>query len=276
VGPSRRNVLTLIAATPWLAAAAPAPLEVAYGADLAQRLDIYPRPGLAAAPMLLFVHGGAWTVGDKRDVYALPEFAGRHGLLLASANHRPGVGAAKAAEDVAAAAAWMLSEAPRYGGDARRLFLMGHSSGGHLAALVGVDPQYLAARGRSPADLAGVIGVDGAGYDAASQLPAMRRRLPPSEIAMWTRAFGDAAAALSPVRLVRPGRRYPPFLLFYTDHPGARRYCQELAAALAAAGDAVAVVEAPGKTHDEINIDLGRPGDDAGERAARFIVTGAP
>jgi acetyl esterase/lipase len=265
-----------MAATPCLGAAAPGPVEVAYGPDPAQRLDVYPRPGLAAAPMLLFVHGGAWTIGDKRDVYALPAFAERHGLLLASANHRPGVGAASAAADVAAAAAWVLENGAGYGGAARRLFLMGHSSGGHLAALVGVDPRWLAAHGRAPADLAGVIGVDGAGYDAASQLPAMRRHLRPSEMAMWAMAFAGAAAALSPIRQVRPDGRYPPFLLFYTDHPGGRKYCLELAAALAAAGDRAAVVEAPGKTHEAINVDLGRPGDAAGERVAGFIATGTP
>jgi acetyl esterase/lipase len=197
-------------------------------------------------------------------------------LLLASTNHRPGVGAEAAAQDVAAAAAWLLREGPRHGGDARRLFLMGHSSGGHLAALVGVDPRFLAAQGRAPADLAGVIGVDGAGYDAEVELAGMARRLPPAEYAQWTTAFGDHAAALSPIRLVRPDGRYPPFLLLYTDHPGGRRFSQQLAAELAAAGDPAAVVEAPAKSHEAINIDLGRPGDPAGERVARFIATGTP
>jgi acetyl esterase/lipase len=265
-----------VAATPWLSAAAPAPVEIAYGPDPAQRLDVYPRPDLVAAPTLLFVHGGAWTIGDKRDVNALPGFAERHGCLLASTNHRPGVGAERAAEDVAAAAAWMLSQGVRYGGDTKRLFLMGHSSGGHLAALVGVDPRYLAAHGRAPTDLAGVIGVDGAGYDPAVELAGMALHLRPSEMAMWTTAFGEGAAGLSPIRLVRPDGRYPPFLLLYTDHPGGRKYSQELAAELAAAGDRVAVVEAPGKSHQQINTDLGLPGDAAGERVARFVATGAP
>jgi len=272
----RRRVLAGIAAAPLVATAATGPVEFAYGPDPAQRLDVYPQAGLARAPMLLFAHGGAWTVGDKRDVHALPAFAQRRGFLLASTNHRPGVGAEMAAQDAAAATAWMFREGPRYGGDARRAFLMGHSSGGHLAALVGVDPRFLAPYGRSPTDLAGVIGVDGAGYDAVIELSGMARRLPPSEFAQWTTAFGERAAALSPIRLVRPDRRYPPFLLLYTDHPGGRRFSQELAAALAAAGDAVAVVEAPGKSHDAINVDLGRPGDPAGERAARFIATGTP
>jgi len=125
-------------------------------------------------------------------------------------------------------------------------------------------------------DLAGVIGVDGAGYDAVTELAGMARRLRPSEFAQWTTAFGDHGAALSPIRLVRPDGRYPPFLLLYTDHPGGRRFSQQLAAALAAAGDRAAVVEAPGKSHDAINIDLGQRGDPAGERVALFIATGTP
>jgi acetyl esterase/lipase len=224
--------------------------------------------------MLLFIHGGAWTTGDKRDVGALPAYARRHGFLLASAGYRLGAGADKAAEDVAAATAWLLDNGARFGGDQKRLFLMGHSAGGHLAALVAIDPQYLAAHGHAPADLAGVIGLDGAGYDAAADVAAMSRLMHPSDIAAWTQAFGGRAAALSPTRLVRPDGRYPPFLLFYTDHPGARRFCLDLAARLRATGDRAAVVDAPGKSHDAINTDMGLPGDPAGERAAQFITAG--
>jgi acetyl esterase/lipase len=249
-------------------------LEVAYGPGPLQRLDIYPRAGQAGAPILLFVHGGAWTTGDKRDVGALPEYARRHGFLLASAGYRLGAGADKAAEDVAAATARLLDNAARWGGDPNRLFLMGHSAGGHLAALIAIDPQYLAAQGHAPADLAGVIGVDGAGYDAASDLAAMSRLMRPADIAGWTRAFGDRASALSPTRLVRPDGHYPPFLLFYTGHPSARRFCLDLAVRLRAAGDRVVVVDAPGKSHEEINTDIGLPGDPAGERAANFLSTG--
>jgi acetyl esterase/lipase len=255
--------------------APPAAIAIPYGPAPLQRLDLYAQAGLAAAPTLLFVHGGAWGSGDKRDVYALPDYARRHGFLLASAGYRLAIGAGKAAEDVSAAIAWLLANAARYGGDPRRLFVAGHSAGGHLAALVAIDPHYLAAHDRAPADLAGVIGIDGAGYDAASELPHMEAIMRPSDVALWTRAFAGDAAALSPVRQVRLGQRYPPFLLFYTDHPGGRFYCEALGARLRAAGGVAAVVEAPGDTHVQINLRFGRVGDPVGERAARFVATGA-
>ena len=270
--PTRR---TLLASAAALLAGAPAPLEIAYGRARLQRLDVYPDLALAGAPMLLFVHGGAWGTGDKRDVHALPLYARRHGFLLASTGYRLGAGAAAAAEDTAAAAAWLLAHGDRFGGDTRRLCLAGHSAGGHLAALIAIDPRFLARHGRAGDDLAGVIGLDGAGYDAARELAGMAAVMPAQELALWTRAFGDRAAALSPTRLVRPGGRYPPLLLFYTDHPGARRSCLSLAAALRGAGGRAAVVEAPGETHAEIDARFGLPGDAVGELAARFVAVGA-
>ncbi len=274
---TRREALGLLAA-PLLAAAAPAgPAEIAYGEDRRQRLDIYPQPGLKGAPMLLFVHGGGWTFGDKRAVNELPAFAERHGFLLGSTSYRmaPQVHADGSAEDVAAAAAWMLANGPKYGGDPKRLFLMGHSAGAHLVALIGVDPNYLGARGRALSDLAGVIPVDGAGYDAEAEETDLKGNHPMLSW-MYQNAFAGEAAALSPTKLVRKGMSYPPFLLFYTDRPSAGKRAEELAGRLREVGRTAVVVEAPGKTHMTINHDMGRAGDREGERAARFIETGKP
>jgi acetyl esterase/lipase len=273
-------VVGLGAAAPALAdeSSAPAlpPTEYAFGTLASQRLDLYAQPGLKIAPMLLYVHGGAFTLFDKSDVDALPGFARRHGFLLASTNYRLGAGADKAAEDVAGAAAWMLREGRRFGGDPKRLFLMGWSSGGNTVGLVSIDPQYLAPYGRSPADIAGVIGVDGAGYNAASQIHSLFVILRPPILAMWVVAFGDHAAALSPTLLVRKGGHYPPFLLFYTNHPGGRSYTEEFAGKLRETGDQVAVVGAPDRIHITINSSLGEARDPYGDRAARFIATGKP
>lgn len=270
---TRRLALGLLAAP--LIAAAEAPREIAYGAHPRQKLDVYVRPGLKDAPVLLFVHGGGWSLGDKRGVNNLPGFAERNGLLLMSANYRlaPEVDAGGCAEDVAAAAAWALDHAGEHGGDPRRVYLMGHSAGAHLVALVGVDRGYLGAHDHAPADLAGVIPVDGAGYDAPKQMAGEGGRGWLGR--MYQDAFGDRAAELSPTLLVEPGRAYPPFLIFHVAaRDSSREQSQGLAEALRRAGGRAEVVAAPGETHRSINVSMGVEGDPEGERAARFIVTG--
>lgn len=272
----RRALLGLAAACLALPAVARAADEIAYGPDPAQRLDLHRREGLRRAPVLVFVHGGGWRRGDKRMVGALPDYAFRHGLLLVSVNYRmaPQVDAGGCAEDVAAAVAWVRANAARHGGDPARIFVAGHSAGAHLAALIGVDPRYLGAHGVEPADLAGIIPIDGAGYDAVAQTAYLDGR--PGMLAdMYENAFGARAAELSPTLLARVGRAYPPFLIFHVERrPDARTQSEGLAAALRAAGGRATVVPAPGETHMTINRDFGKPGDPEGERAAAFIRTG--
>ena len=271
---TRRVTLALGAASALAFAAAratAAPEEIAYGEDRRQRLDVYPRPGLNGAPILMFVHGGGWSFGDKSAVNALPGFAERHGWLLASAGYRlaPQVDAGGCAQDVADAVAWMLQNAAKYGGDPKRFYLMGHSAGAQIVALVGIDPQYLRAHGLKPSDLAGVIALDGAGYDAAAELDELKDH--PLMRKMYERAFGLRAADLSATRLVRAGVAYPPFLILYTDRDSARRRSDELVGRLHAVGGNAADYLALGKNHMQINHDLGVGGDPEGARVARFI-----
>ncbi|MBX7248185.1 MAG: alpha/beta hydrolase [Caulobacteraceae bacterium] len=281
-GTTRRAALGAmmgLAAAPVLMGAATTPTEFAYGGDPRQTLDLYPQPGLSGASMLLFVHGGGWNIGDKRGVNALPGFAERHGLLFASTNYRltPDVTARECAQDVAGAVAWMLKHGAEHGGDPQRLFIAGHSAGAHLVALVGIDPVYLDAYGHAPAEIAGVIPIDGAGYDAVRQMARPQRPGPIGRRLdeMYDLAFSEDPAGLSPTLLARPGRAYPPFLIFHVEsRADAHEQSIGLAEALRAAGGTAEVVAAPGETHMTVNRDFGLPGDPEGERAARFIATG--
>lgn len=237
------------------------------GPDPKQTYDLY-ADDAATGPVLAFIHGGGWSRGDNSMVHGLPEYARRHGLTFASIGYRlvPQVTPREQAQDVAAAVAGLKRTHP-----GRPLFLMGHSAGAHLAALVGADPTYLAGQGLAPSDLAGVILLDGAGYDATGDRGggAAGRLLG----GIYAEAFGDHAAELSPTLLIRPGIAYPPYLIFHiAGRQDSRVQSEGLAAALIRAGGRAEVVAAPGDSHRDINVEFGEAGDAEGERAARFIL----
>lgn len=241
--------------------------SVLTGPDPKQAYDLY-TGGPANGPVLAFIHGGGWSMGDKSMVHSLPDYAQRHGLTFASIGYRlvPQVTPREQAQDVAAAIAGLKRSHP-----GRPLFLMGHSAGAHLAALVGADPTYLAGQGLQPSDLAGVILLDGAGYDATGDRGAgFAGRLLGS---LYAEAFGDQAADLSPTLLIRPGVAYPPYLIFHiASRQDSRGQSEALAAALIRAGGRAEVVVAPDDSHRDINVEFGQAGDAEGERAARFIL----
>lgn len=214
-------------ASPGVAPPTPEPgsvqtaLDLAYGPDGRQRLDLYRPASAEPAPMLLFVHGGGWSSGDKRQYAWLGVQLAREGLLVAMTNYRlaPAVQHPQHAQDVAAATAWLYRHGAEYGGDPRRLYLAGHSAGAHLGALVALDARYLAAEGLSEPVIAGVAG------------------------------FAGAATPLAPLRYVKPDA--PPFLLVHglldTQAPAAS--AQAFAAALQQQGVRTALYLLPQLDH---------------------------
>jgi acetyl esterase/lipase len=206
--------------------------DIAYGPLARQRLDLYsPADTAGASPLLLFVHGGVWSGGDKAQFAWLGRRLARQGLSVAVANYRlsPAVRHPAHAQDVAAAAAWLSRHGAEYGGDPQRIYLAGHSAGAHLVSLVALDPAYLAAVGHDATLIRGVVGVSGAAYDLDA-----RYALTPFGPA-FTLVFGldpSRWAAAAPLRHVRPGA--PPFLLVHglndvqTPAAGARRFAAAL------------------------------------------------
>lgn len=188
-----------------------------FGDHPLQALDLHLHPEGGTRPLLAFLHGGAWQFGDKtrRLQDAKVPFAHGEGWHFASLNFRqvPQVGVSEMARDAAAGVAALFEQAGSYGIDSRRIVLMGHSSGAHLAALVASDPALLGAHGLAPARLAGVIANDGAAYDAS--IPStgsrfLRRRLLDPAFA------GADLSALSPtLHLGVHAGTAPPFLVIH-------------------------------------------------------------
>jgi arylformamidase len=126
-------------------------LDVAYGADFYQKLDIFlPSARVeAGVPVLVFIHGGAWKNGFKEwlgfmapPLVALP-------AIFVSVNYRlvPRVKYPEPVMDCWSALAWVHRNIERYGGDPRRIFIGGHSAGGHIAALIAARPALAADHG---------------------------------------------------------------------------------------------------------------------------------
>jgi acetyl esterase/lipase len=233
--------------------------DIAYrsdaGADPAKhRLDLFlPEPSDAGPwPVLVFVHGGGWTRGDRaervagRDVYAN---IGR----------------------VARAVAWVHDNAARYGGDPDALFLAGHSAGAQLAARVALDAD-LAAHWGAPR-VCGLIPVSGAGFDLADEQTYALGAEPD----YYERRFrnGDPGDAwkyqASPVRFVGDGA--PATLVLYAedDWPALHRQAELLDAALRAAGARSRLVELPGEDHYTVVLALSREDGPATHEMLEFI-----
>lgn len=252
---------------------APGMAEHAYGAHPRQRLDLARPAGVPRAPILLFVHGGGWSAGDKRHAAAdKARWANANGWAFASANYRlvPQATVEQQAADIAGAIAWLRANAAREGLDPDRIVVMGHSAGAHLAALVGSDPAYLAAAGAPIRAVTGIILLDGAGYDIALQMASPRNLVKP----IYESAFGNDPArhkALSPANHAAAPNVQNWLILPVSGRRDSLAQSNRLAAGLAAAGSNVSVAPVDGETHASLNRGLGEAGDAATQRIDRFL-----
>lgn len=138
--------------------------DIAYGDDPRQRLDVYtPRKASAPAPVVVFFYGGSWNKGERADYAFVGSALASRGIVTVVADYRlyPQVRYPSFVEDSAAAVAWTNSQIARFGGDAKHIFVMGHSSGAYNASMVALDKRWLAQSGVSPSIVRGWIGLAG-------------------------------------------------------------------------------------------------------------------
>lgn len=235
---------------------------LAYGSDALQAADYWPA-ATTDAPLVVFIHGGGWRRGDKQMMAGSAKLSHWQalGYAVASVNYRlvPDSTVEQQADDIAAALAHLRARAPALGFDPQRVALAGHSAGAHLAALVGTDPQYLAAHGLRHGDISGVIALDGAAYDTAYQLEHGPRIMQ----GVYEQAFGEDAArhaALSPtMQAAAPNVAH--FLILHVQRDDAAVQSSALADALRSGGSNAQVQGFSGKGmrgHRAINRDLGK------------------
>jgi len=120
-------------------------MDIAYGSDKRQRMDVYLPDNPKDAPIILMVHGGAWSMGDKRMSAVVKNKAARwnkKGVIFVSTNYRllPDADLLAQADDVANALIYVQNHAASWGAATQKIILMGHSAGAHLVSLISSDP----------------------------------------------------------------------------------------------------------------------------------------
>ena len=249
--------------------------EIAYGEDAKQRMDLLKPAGSAKAPVLFFVHGGGWSIGDKRAGEASKgPWATGQGWAYISANYRlvPPATVEQQAQDLATALAWVRANAAQEGLDPDRIVLMGHSAGAHLVALLGTDTRYLAKAGVPLAAIKGIVLLDGAGYDVPTQASAEANIVKP----MYDAAFSTdpkRQAALSPTRHAAAPNAARWLILPIERRADSQAQSKGLASALGAAGAVAEVKVIPDKSHGSLNKGLGEKGDQATAAVEAFLRT---
>jgi acetyl esterase/lipase len=248
--------------------------SVPYDGERHLTLDVYAPINARAAPVVVFFYGGRWENGAPAEYRFVGQALASQGFVavLPDYRHYPKVRFPEFVRDAARAVRWTHQQIVRYGGDPDALFVMGHSSGAHLAAMLALDPQYLAQEGLDRSLLKGMIGLAGP-YDFLPLTDADLRDMfgPPERYELSQPiAFADGDN--------------PPLLLLHGENDVTVRVrnTRNLAAAVSRAGGPVETVIYPEMSHAWLIASLAAPlrgTADVLEQVAGFIrehAAGAP
>jgi acetyl esterase/lipase len=255
--------------------------DVPYGELDRQLLDIYAPKDAKKLPVVFWIHGGGWAAGDKSGVQKKPEAFVERGYVFVSTSYRllPKVEMLTIFQDVAKSLGWVYKHIAEYGGDPNRIFVMGHSAGAQLAALMCIDDRYLKAEGVPFSALQGCVPVDGDTYDvpAIIETAETRRRVhgePPPKFGHREKFGNDPAKHkdYSAVTHIAKDKGIPPFLILYVaDHPDTSAQARRLASVLKDSGIPATLFGAKETNHNRLNDNLGVVDDPATKALDAFL-----
>jgi len=229
-----------------------APKRLSYGVTPIEGLDLYATPK-SNAPVHVFIHGGAWRSGLAKDFatpaemfvhagahFAVPDF---NNVIETKGDLMP------MAQQARTAVAWVYKNAQSFGGDPNRIYVSGHSSGGHLAGVV-LTTDWRKDFGLPVDVVKGVVCCSGM-FDLKPVRLSKR-----SEYVKFTDQVEHALSAQRHLDMINC-----PVTLVYgsLETPEFQRQSRDFAAAVRAAGKAVEIVVAPGYNHFEVNETLASP-----------------
>lgn len=225
--------------------------NVVFDTTTGLKLDVYTPTNAKNAPVVVFYYGGRWSEGDVQSYEFVGAALAKQGFVavIPDYRHYPQVKFPAFVQDAARAVRWTREHAQAYGGDVGRIFVMGHSAGAHLAALLSTDERYLAEVGGTRRWLAGMIGLAGP-YDFMPFTDAdIQDMFGPQE--RWPES--------QPINFV-DGRNVPMLLLHgENDSSVWPKNSRNLAAKIREAGGPVELVVYPKMSHSWIVATLSSP-----------------
>lgn len=244
-----------------------AALDVAYGPDPRQRLDILPAAG-GGAPAILFFHGGYWTGGAKESRRFPATVWNAHGVAWVSVEYRltPAVTLDDVVADARRAVAWFHRNAERYGCDPRAIHVCGNSAGGHLAGM-------LAAAGwQVPHGLPEDVVKSATALSGLFELEPLRGTF----VDAWLKLDTQAARRNSPILL--PPRSELPVVVSWGGRESREfgRQSESYASICRGAGARVTVVDRPLANHLSIIGELADPASPLFAAIAKSLAVGPP
>ncbi len=246
-----------------------------------QTLDIVSPKGAKNLPVIFWIHGGGWQQGDKANVQLKPQWFVENGYVFVSTNYRllPEVDMETIVRDVAKSVGWVSGHIAEFGGDAKRIFVMGHSAGAQLAALICTDEHYLKAEGVSFSQLVGCVPVDGDTFDIpaiiwTAEMRQLAHSMPQAKFGHREKFGNDPEKHrnFSAVNHVAKDKQIPPFLILHVSgHPDTSIQANRFGSVLTNSGVATKVFGAKETTHSKINDDLGVAGDPTSKVLLEFM-----
>lgn len=231
-------------------------------------VDVYPVAGVCNAPVVMWVHGGGYQIGDKsQQIRDKVKLFNAKGWILVSVNYRlttPGKpGSAQFPDhfdDVANAVAWVHTNIARYGGDRTRIALLGHSAGADIVSNVATNPTYLRQHRLDlrVLDCAGPL--DTEGFDKTTANAGSLG----GEKKQWSDALGNNpnyVTETSATGLIKPGIHIPPMIGVYRGSPTRQKIENGFLDALTKAGIRTTKIDARSLTHAQVSQNIGAPGD---------------
>jgi arylformamidase len=231
-------------------------------------LDIYPPKHSCDAPVVMWVHGGGYSIGDKsKQVDDKVRLVNEKGWIFVSVNYRltkPGQPLSAQYPDhyldVAASVAWVHTNIADYGGDPTKIALLGHSAGADIVSNVVTNPEYLAQNGLGldAVVCAGPLDTEGFDKQAASGND------PNGEKRQWQQSLGNDPNYLtdtSATRSVKAGIGIPPMIGVVRGTAERQRIETDFLKTLASAGIPATTIDARALSHQQVNAEIGAPGD---------------